>query len=263
MRNWRLIISIVLLFMQSACVVMKNKELQSMVESSSCNQQDQYFYKEEDLPKPLYMLQLDTLLLRKMSTNSIHIANAIGALDLITEYLYKKENQLDSSIENRVSLLELEQNINKHIDFASIEISAIASEFDCEEERINQIVSYVKNLESTTESRLTMSAIIVGAAGAVAEGVLAAKKDKSDAADIIGLAGGITEATLGVLMLVNKRKIEFHHERNSLREIKEGKKISGTFPASVWYYLNYYNPNEETNLHCVNKFWTVGRVSGK
>lgn len=47
------------------------------------------------------------------------------------------------------------------------------------------------------------------------------------------------ESVFGVLMLVREKKINFKHERNTLREIWEGPQISKTLPPSIWYYLNF------------------------
>jgi hypothetical protein len=229
----------------ASCTTIKNSGLQSQIDKSNCNQQNTYQYTKDELPKPLYQIELDTILTNRFSKNSLNIAHAIGALDLITHYAHKSmEKSNRSAIEYRMELIELNQQINHRIDLASLEISALSSELDCEEERANQIASFMKEKEGKIESFLNVSAIVIGAAGAVVTGILFAEADGSNAADVIGIGTGLAEAVLGVLMLTVKTKIYFHHERNSLREVWFKTETSEVFPPSIWYYLNYSNPNQ-------------------
>ncbi len=233
----------------TSCTTIKNSGLQSQIDKSNCNQQNTYHYTKDELPKPLYQIELDTILTNRFSKNSLNIAHAIGALDLITHYAHKSlEKNKRMTIDYRMELIELNQQINHRIDLASLEISALSSELDCEEERANQIASFMKEKEGKIESFLNVSAIVIGAAGAVVTGILFAEADGSNAADVIGISTGLAEAVLGVLMLTVKTKVYFHHERNSLREVWFKTETSEVFPPSIWYYLNYFNPNEPDKL---------------
>src|SRR5690606_19485087 len=109
---------------------------------------------------------------------------------------------------------------------------------------------YMKGAEDANETKLTVAAILAGATGAAASAILLKNGDEGEAADYVGIASAITEAALGSLILLNKKKVHYYHERNALREIWEGKDSTDVFPPSVWYYLNYYNPQkpEEKSL---------------
>ncbi|MBX2902904.1 MAG: hypothetical protein KF872_05040 [Chitinophagales bacterium] len=229
----------------SSCATLKDRELQSQLNKSNCNQQNSYSYSKADIPRPIHELPLDTLLTSKFSFNSLNAANAIGILDLLTAYIKKKEElKANYTIENRLDLLETYQEINQQVDFASLEISAASSEIDCEEERADQISSYLKNIESTTETRLTVGSIVVGAAGGVTSGILAIKGNEGNVAEYIGLGTGLAETALGLGILLNERKVIFHHKRNVLKGIWNNAETSDVLPASIWYYLNYFNPQK-------------------
>lgn len=242
--------SCILLLTLNSCFVLKSREVKSLVQHSNCNQQDQYSYLAKDLPQPIRHLNLDTALSNNFSTKSIHVANAIGALGLLEKFLdEKRAYKKDSSLNERLNILELKHQIYGRVNFASLEISAIASEMDCEEERLDQIGTYLKEKEDNVESALTVAAIVTGAAGSIAEGIMAtSEKDFGPSEGIVTIVAGVTEVTIGVLALANKRKVEFYHKRNSLKEIWIGKETSSTFPASVWYYLNYHNPDDTSSL---------------
>lgn len=228
-----------------ACTSQKNAQLSSYLNKSNCNQQVTRFYTKDELPHPIHTIDIDTVLTNRFSFQSLNAANAIGIINLLTEYVKLKKNlAINPTIEKKIELVELSQQINQRINISSLEISAVASEMDCEEERADQIATYLKGKEDEAETKLTVGAIVVGAVGAITAGTLLANGNTGNAPEFIGIASGLTEATLGsMIILFNKSKIHFYHPRNALKEIWEGNETSEIFPAPVWYYLNYYNPN--------------------
>lgn len=237
-------IQILLLFILSQLInsCTGTKALQAQFEKSSCAQLETFNYSVEELPKPLYKIETDSALSARFSYSSLNVANAIGILDLLTDYVNKlKQQHREQSIETRLAILEIEQKITQRINLASLSVSSVTSELDCEEEKMAQIADYLKGKEDETETKLTVTAIAAGALGAIASEVLLSSGNANDNLDVIGVATGITEAALGVMILLNKRKIELFHSRNVLQEIWEGRKTSQIFPSFVWYYLN--NPN--------------------
>lgn len=135
------------------------------------------------------------------------------------------------------------QHINQKLNIDSLEMSALASELDCEEERANQFAYYLKEREGKTEKGLIIGSIIVGAAGAVATEAISNKSSNEKITTGLTIGVSLTEATLGALMLINKRKIEFYHNNNALTDIWKNSDDSNYFPPSIWYYLTYENPN--------------------
>lgn len=245
LQKYNLGIFILISILLSSCAGIKNIQIKNQLISSNCNQQNIYSYTGNDLPQPIYQLELDTALTSRFSFKSLNIAHAIGVIPHLSEFINtQKEYNQNPTLENKIHLIELSQRIDQRINISSLEISAIASEMDCEEERTDQIASYLKSREYDTEKKYTVGAIVVGAAGAITAGILIKNGDESYAPDLIGIGTGLAEATLGLSILLNKRTVEFHHERNVLKEIWDGQETSTIFPASVWYYLNYYNPNQ-------------------
>lgn len=235
--------AICILFFVTSCSGLKYAALKSARDPGNCNQQNAYTYTVSDLPKPIYEIELDTCLTNRFSAKSLNMANAIGVLGYLEKYVKaKKESSKNPSTEKRLELIELALKINQRINISSIEISAVTSEIDCEEERADQIGNYLEGKEGETESRLTVGTIIVGAVGTIVTGALITNEKNGNAGDIIGIGTGLTETTLGILILLNKRSVEFLHPRNILREVWEGKETSPVFPTFIWYYLNYHNP---------------------
>lgn len=147
-----------------SCTGMKNVRLSSSIGKNSCDRQTNVLYAKEDLPKPLHPSEIDPALADKFSFRALNAANAVGMLGLLSELAAQKESlRLQTSAENRIRFVELTQRIYQKIHISSLEISATASEMDCEEERADQVASYLKRREDETETKLTAGAIVIGA----------------------------------------------------------------------------------------------------
>lgn len=234
---------IVLFFLQSCS---NEKKTFSKFEQgkSSCFTQSDYNYSSLKLPKPIYSLKIDTILSNHFSIASLNVANSIGILDRLNKLIetkYKLQN--NSSIELKIELLENIQFIQHKINTNSLEISSVTSELDCEEERASQISNFMKNKADEREKRLIIGSIIVGSVGSITAEILS-NQTSDNSSTYVAIGTSVAEAVLGVLMLVNNKKITFLHTRNTPAEIWNGPEVSKTLPPSIWYYLNYKNPSD-------------------
>lgn len=248
-----------------SCAGLKQSQQALQLDKSYCNKQPVTIYSKAELPKPFHELKLDTILTNRFSNQSLNIANAISLLDLLSNYInLSLDYHSHPSIDKRINLMERSQQINQKINIASLEISAVASELDCEEERANQFAYYLKEKEGRAEQRLIIGSIIIGAAGAIAAEIISNNSSSSNFASGLTIGVSITEATLGVLMLLNKKKIGFYHKDNALADIWTNAVISNYFPPSIWYYLTYENPkkNEKSLARLLVDKWVIfGQIS--
>lgn len=210
------------------------------VEESNCSTQTDYNYTENDLPGPIHELEIDSLVSAHFSFRSLNVAHAIGILNTLTDYLSLKNKYIaDSTTDKRIRLLEIRQTINQKINLASLEVSSVASELDCEEERADQIANFLQSKKDNRERNLVIGSLIIGAAGTITSELLANQSSAGNASTVVAIGASLIEATLGVLILVNKKSVSFHHKRNTPGEIWREEKTSRTLPPSIWYYLNY------------------------
>lgn len=174
----------------------------------------------------------------RFSPNSLRMAHAIGVLPELAEHIARQTTEPSQrTVEQRLAALELKDRIADRCDRASLEISAVASELDCEEEKVSQLADLLSGMEDRRETRLTIAAIAVGAAGAVITGVHLLDEDGSSNIDGAGIVSGVAEAALGAAILLNGARTEVRHPRNALRAVYEGSDPDGIFPPSVWYCL--------------------------
>jgi hypothetical protein len=235
----------VILLLSVACTTIHEPTLYTRNRDNNCYKQYYYDYHEDEIPPPIHSVELAPVVAENFSFSSINIAHAMGMLELLNVYLASLEAfERNPSLENRLRHLERFQQLSQQIEFAELEISSVVSEINCEEERIYQVANYLRGKENEKTSRLTIASIVVGGMGAI---MAVALVGQGKAPELVGLGTGITEASLGLLMLFNEKEIEFSHERNHLREIWEAPTVSKVFPAPVWYYLNYVadNPDAE------------------
>lgn len=246
LKNYTLQLLSISIFFLHACAGVKNSTTISEIEKSNCSHQPDYQYSITEIPDPYYTLSIDTALSKRYSFRALNMANAIGLLDVLTKYhSSKKEYIIHPNTDKRIELLELAQLVNQRVNTTSLEISSVASELDCEEERASQISNYLKGKEDERENKLIIGSIIVGAAGSIGAELLANSEGTGNAASYVAIGTSVIEVSFGVLMLVNKQKVNFHHHRNTLREIWEGPATAKTLPPTIWYYLNYEDPSKQ------------------
>ena len=251
----------------SSCSGVKEMASFENLGKSNCYNQADYHYTFDELPKLLEMQIIDSNLSQNFSFEALNIANAFNFLNLLIEFNNLKYNHLQNpTIENNLKLIELKLAITQKINIASLEISSVTSELDCEEERATQVANFLKGKVEKREKNLVIGSIIVGAVGAITTEGLNNSSSAGKSGSYVAIGTAITEAILGVLMLANKKKIEFVHERNTPGEIWTGPLTSKTLSPSIWYYLNYKDSeNRKTSLrNLLTEHWeTYGQVEKK
>lgn len=219
------------------------------------------------MPNNLIPSDIESTLSANFSFDALNVANAIGIIPSLKEYVLLKEKyKADSSLENRLNILELRLNIIEEINIASLEISSVTSELDCEEERADQIANYLKAKADQREKNLVIGSIIFGAASAITVEGLNNSPNTGKSGSYVAVGSALVGAGLGVLMLIDKKSVNFLHERNTIGEIWNNIPVSKTLPPSIWYYLNYKNDVDKKQSLCdlLVEHWKVyGQVEKK
>jgi len=174
------------------------------------------------------------LLARGYSPTAIRIAEVIGALPLLRQYAaLEAGNARGQGAELR--LLRLRQGIMDRILLAMLDVSGTLAEIDCEGERGDQLRVRLQNAEDQRTRRLSLASILVGALTASLSGGLSLAN--AAGGDVVGIVGGVTEATVAGSLLFGSAEGELRTERNLLREVWEAPARSSLFPPAVWRFL--------------------------
>ncbi|BDD04024.1 hypothetical protein [Aureibacter tunicatorum] len=242
----RLAIAIPMLILFASCQAQKIARLQEKVKDSNCNLIGHKPYTAEDLPQTLTTNDIELSLQNHFSPKSIFIANAMGILPLLEEYIVHVDSaNTSSNIEYKLLKIEAYQKILHKINITNLEISSYASIMDCEEERAEQIASSLQDIDAKRETFLTVSAIVIGALGSV---LTIAFIDQGNTNDYIGFGTGIIEATLGFMILKKGKSIDFNHLDNPLTDIWNQPKVSTYYPPSIWFFLTDSNSFGAPNM---------------
>ncbi len=243
MKNYKIIVFILIGWVATSTLnsCSSNKVLNYQTsDTAKCTTEFYYDYTEEELPQELDFSTLSDELTTSFNQDEIYLLHSLELIPKVEKLLAISAST--ESLENKLEKLSLKQDIFQVINRSSLEISALGSRIDCEEERAEQVASFLANKLRKKESSLTVAAIIVGATGAILAGSFATA---GTTPEIIGLATGVTEAVFGVMILTNEKKIKFSHPDNILKEFWENPSTSQYAPASVWYYMNSPNLSEK------------------
>ncbi|WMJ74824.1 hypothetical protein RCC89_16840 [Cytophagaceae bacterium ABcell3] len=191
----------------------------------------------------------DSKLLDRFSEDALFIAHITGLKKKLERlYLAEEEIKRGYSLSARLELNEVRQQIDHHISHASLQVSALASVLECEDERADQVASYLLHQQNKAQQHLTVAAITIGAVTAIASGIVYSRRPDAPAVDGIGIVGGIAEVLIGIRLLLLSKKVDFWHQQNHLREIWYGPKSSDLYPPFIWAYLNSVRTDSEVTI---------------
>lgn len=235
-----LILSVFSLF---SCASTYNFEKLSRLVESNCYGGSLYELDKKAAPLPLEQLNLSDRLNKNFSNRNLNIANALGMLSFMDDYIkVLEEYKADPTLEKRIAYIDKYQRLSQRFEASKMEISSVQSELNCEEDRLRQVSQYLMGVEGKEIKNLTVASILLGATWSI---VSAFVLNGSDAAVYFGLGVGIIGAGLGYSMLKVRKPVNFTHKRNHLKEIVLGPEQSELFPSSVWYYLNFIDAEGE------------------
>lgn len=216
----------------TACSALKNKPL--VTHDKYCEPTVGYDYGPAYLPHPdmQAILQKDTAFAKRYSEHDLLIANGMGILPLL-EALNRLERHATPT--DQLEIVSKRQQILNRLMLASIQISSVAAELDCEGERADRLATYLDQRDTRRIRRLTLLSVVVGAVTTVATALVQATGTNK----AVGIGGGVVSAAFGSLAAFSSdRTIELIHQRNLLTDIWTQNKQSSVYPPFVWYVLN-------------------------
>ncbi|GAB2562069.1 hypothetical protein [Spirosoma aerophilum] len=166
------------------------------------------------------------------------MAHLMGMIPLLNELVMQEKRLASSGHPDPSAFRFVRQQITEWIGLTNLQISSTASEMDCEEERADQVATYLVQQANGREQKLTVASLTVGALTSIISIALFARKSNSDALNALGIGGGAAGAGLGLGILLVKQKVPFQHPRNPLGDLWTGPDTSSIFPPLVWAFLN-------------------------
>lgn len=184
--------------------------------------------------------EMDTLLQTLYSKEMLIMARSMG----LTSQLIRLDSlhQLEKSPPNLLKAHQLEAEILLTIQRVDLEINDFNERLDCKIKKCRDLKNQLATNNNAFERRLTITAIIVAGATAVASGIMALGEDRgswevSTTNDYIGAVGGVYALYLGLRALRINTRLQYEHKRNIIPELHQSssKKV---IPQSLIYFLN-------------------------
>lgn len=243
----------ILILVSSCSTVLKSTKIDYLT-TNFCQPTISYDYSQIEIPKTNTHKQ-DSVLNANLSKHDILISKAIGIEIYLAEYLQTKKDTLKR--------LVLKQKITDRLLLTNIEINALASELDCNGERINKLADFVDDLNNKKTKNLTVASVTLGALTTVATVLI----KNNNASNLVGVSGGLLSAGLGALTISPKgKKIDLKLERNLLRNIWYNDNSNQTYPNSIWTILNekqFSNSGENDLQESIKNRWLQYNFDGK
>lgn len=199
-----------------------------------CEPAFRFNYDSTFVPRPdlAEVLQTDTILRHLFLPHDLQVANATGVLPILRE-LVALEN-VNQSLNNRL-ISEKRQEIYNRLQLASMEISGVAAELDCEAERATRLATYLQQRDSKRTQRLTILSVVAGAVTTVASALIQADTPNKT----VSIGGGLISAYLGgMAAFSSKHTIHLVDQRNLLTDVWKQSPQSAVYSPFVWYVLN-------------------------
>ncbi|WP_337965489.1 hypothetical protein [uncultured Flavobacterium sp.] len=254
MKQLQIFILLVISIFVSSCSTVLNSPKIDYLTSNYCQPTIDYDYSKLEV-FPNKSANPDSILKANLSQHDILISNAIGIETYLTEYLQTKKDTLKR--------LVLKQKITDRLILTSIEINALASELDCNGERINKLANFVNDINTKQTRNLTVASVTIGALTTVATVLI----KNNNSSDIVGVSGGLLSAGLGALTIAPKgKKINLKLQRNLLRNIWFNDNSDGAYPNSIWAILNekqFSNSGKNDLQESIKNRWLQYNFDGK
>lgn len=254
MKQLKTFIILLLFILVSSCSTVLNSPKIDYLTSNYCQPTIEYDYSKLEI-SPNKLSKQDSILNANLSKHDILISKAIGIETYLTEYLQIKKDTLKR--------LVLKQKITDRLILTTIEINALASELDCNGERINKLANFVNDINNKKTKNLTVASVTIGALTTVATVLI----KNNNSSNVVGVSGGLLSAGLGALTISPKgKKIDLKLQRNLLRNIWFNDNSNGAYPKSIWTILNdkeFSNSGKNDLQESIKNRWLQYNFDGK
>lgn len=196
----------------------------------------------------------DSAIASLLSKHDLILSRDIGIQHLLSRYIAAKDT---------LQLLLVKQKISDRLILVQTELEAIASELDCNGERIDQLAHFLDDKNAKTSRRLNVASMIVVAVTTVA--AVATKNEGLGTA--IGVTGGLVSTGL-IAFTINPpgKSVEMGINRSLLKNVWEIDNSDRAFPSSIWKILNektFSNSGTQSLIESIKNRWINYVFDGK
>jgi hypothetical protein len=232
-----------ILFSASFCsCIAWRKPLNVPASLSTCSVSDRSYYLDSLVDESAKKLNFDTtnaseILKKRFSNRSVVLIKNLHLYSLLTEFTRLEEKNKNTPA--NLDFLHIKQMLNQRFLITEADITTNLAELDCEKTRLISTISHLDDYNQTRINRATIGAILSGAISGVLTGAVGLYNPDSSNTEqqLLTIAGAVGGGYYGFRAFGTKRKINFFHSRNHIREIWENKPNSQIFSPSIWAFM--------------------------
>lgn len=145
---------------------------------------------------------------------TIHIADVMELLPLL--------NRMAHLEVERAALIDIERVRRKvvtRLQLATLEVSGLVAEIECEVQRIDQVQDRLKDIQSTRITSQTFLGVVPGGLVNIFSGGIGIATGAGDAGNIVSVTSGALEVLFGTSANFTKVRQEFSHPHNHLSAV--------------------------------------------
>ncbi len=197
-----------------------SSELRSLPVSNSEQLRGQSAFVEREAAVNLY------------SPTAIHIADVMELLPLLNRMA-----RLEVEHAAPVDIERVRRKLVTRLQLATLEVSGLVAEIECEVQRADQVQDRIKDVQTTRVTSQTILGVIFGGLANILSGGIGIAARGGDTGNIMSLTGGALEVLFGTSANFTKVRQEFSHPHNHLAAVWYGSMQSEFFSERAWRFL--------------------------
>lgn len=166
------------------------------------------------------------------SPTAIHIADVMELLPLLNRMA-----RLEVEHAALVDIERVRRKVVTRLQLATLEVSGLVAEIECEVQRADQVQDRLKDIQTTRITSQTILAVIFGGLANILSGGIGMATRAGDAGNIVSVTGGALEVLFGTSANFTKVRQEFSHPHNHLAAVWFGSLQSKFFSERAWRFL--------------------------
>ncbi len=163
---------------------------------------------------------------------AVHIADVMDLMPLLNRMARLEVEQASLADIERVR-----QKVIIRLVLATLEVSGLVSEIECEVQRADQVHDRLSDIQTTRTTSQTILGVIFGGLANILSGGISMATGAGDAGNITSVTGGALEVLFGTSANFTKVRQEFSHPRNHLAAVWNGSPQSEFFSQRAWRFL--------------------------
>jgi hypothetical protein len=175
------------------------------------------------------------------------VAADMGVQPLLTQFVrVEKQISQQQTSESLLQMVAIRQEITERIALASLEVTSVLSELNCEISRATEMKNYLQLQLDKRETSSTILSVLAAASAQVVVSVFNLTDTDQRIIESTEIAAALVSGFFAYRVLKKKdKKATFLHKRNFLRDIRDNPEHSDVYQPMVWHYLTKEYENKE------------------